>query len=400
MTRLLSKLRLSWWVGPHKVGDMATPYSHNHFPYVPFFGKREDRTGVPYGLIRPMKSPQDEVNTRKQKMMWLLSAKQVIADEDAVHDHNIAASEVSRPDAYIKLNKGRLNKTASAFQVKTDHELSAQQFQVMVEAKSEIQESGGVYQQMLGNNSDSGAQSGVAIDSLVEQGTITLAEINDNYRYSRMMVGDLLLSLIKDDMGVMPVTVTLGRGTEREREVNLNEMKANPETGAMYRTNDISRTKAIVVLEDVPNTPTYRAQQQRELAELTKALPPELQAAIVDMVVESSDLLHRKEIADRLRAVTGQGKKADDMTPEEQQVAEEMAAFEAELRDLQMREQQAKTSKAESEAPLNVAKTEKTLAETAAIEQDTDQNVDNHMIGVAEGAKRLTEQPKENKTGE
>ena len=395
---ILNKLRLSWWVGPHKVGDMKTPYSHNHFPYVPFFGKREDRTGVPYGLIRPMKSPQDEVNTRKQKMMWLLSAKQVIADEDAVHDHNIAASEISRPDAYIKLNKARLNKTATAFQVKTEHELSRQQFEVMVEAKSEIQEAGGVYQQMLGNNSDSGASSGVAIDSLVEQGAITLAKINDNYRYSRMMVGDLLLSLVKDDMGVMPVQITLGRGTERERVVNLNEMKQNPETGAMYRTNDISRTKAVVVLEDVPNTPTYRAQQQRELTELTKALPPELQAAIVDMVIEASDLLHRKEIADRIRSVTGQGKKQDDMTPEEQAVAEEMAKYEAEMRDLQMREQNAKTEKAESEAPLNVAKTEKTLAETAAIEQDTDQEVDTHMINVAEGAKRLTEKPEENKT--
>ena len=397
---ILNKLRLSWWIGPHKVGDMKTPYSHNSFPYVPFFGKREDRTGVPYGLIRPMKSPQDEVNTRKQKMMWLLSAKQVIADEDAVHDHNIAASEVGRPDAYIKLNKARLNKTQTAFQVKTEHELSRQQFDVMTEAKANIQETGGVYQQMLGNNADSGASSGVAIDSLVEQGTITLAEINDNYRYSRMQVGDLLLSMIKDDMGVMPVQVTLGRDTERERVVNLNEMKQNPETGAMYRTNDISRTKAVVVLEDVPNTPTYRAQQQRELTELTKALPPELQTAIVDMVIEASDLLHRKEIADRIRSVTGQGKKQDDMTPEEQAVTEEMAKYEAEMRDLAMREQQAKTEKAESEAPLNVAKTEKTLAETAAIEQGTDQDVDNHMIGIAEGAKRLTEQPKENRTGE
>lgn len=395
---ILNKVRLSWWVGPHKLADIPTPYSHNYFPYVPFFGKREDRTGVPYGLIRSMKSPQDEVNTRKQKMMWLLSAKRVVADEDAVHDHNVAAAEVSRPDAYIKLNKSRLNKTNTAFQVDDNLQLSEQQFKVMVEAKQEIQEAGGVYQQMLGRNEGGASvKSGVAIDSLVEQGTITLAEINDNYRHSRRMVGDLLLSLVKDDMGDIPIIVTIHKGTERERKVSINEMKQNPETGAMYRTNDVVRTKAVVVLEDIPNTPTYRAQQHRDLTELTKSLPPELQAAIIDMVIESSDLARRKEVADRLRAVTGQGKKPEDMTEEERQVVEEMKAFEKEMRDLQLREQKAKTAKAESEAPLNQAKTEKTMAETAAIEQKTDNEIDNHMIGVAQGAKALTEQPKEAK---
>lgn len=387
---VLSKVRLSWWLGPHRLVDMPTPYSHNYFPYVPLFGKREDRTGVPYGMIRAMISPQDQVNARESKMMWLLSSTQVLADEDAVRDHEAAAREVSRPNAYIKLNKDRLNKNVTAFQINHNNDLSAQQFNALESSKQHIQDTAGVYQQMLGKDVAGGATSGVAINSLVEQGTITLAEINDNYRYSRMQVGELLLSMVKDDIGIMPVTVTVHKGTEREQKIVLNEAVPG-QNPADLRTNDVVRTKARVILEDVPSTPSYRAQQTRELQELTKGLPPELQAAIVDMVIEGMDHPRKEEIADRLRSVTGFGKRPEKMSDEERAAAEEQAAFAKQMRDLQLREQVAKTALAENNAELAEAKTEKTLAETAKLEQDADHEIENHALQVAQGVKQLTQ---------
>jgi apolipoprotein N-acyltransferase len=62
-----------------------------------------------------------------------------------------------------------------------------------------IQDAAGVWNAFLGK--ESGAKSGIAIDSLVEQGTTTLAEINDNYRVARQLVGELLLAHIVDDIG-------------------------------------------------------------------------------------------------------------------------------------------------------------------------------------------------------
>ena len=56
------KLRCSIWFGPHLLQD-ADPGT-NKLPYVPFWGFREDLTGVPYGLIRSMMPLQDEVNAR------------------------------------------------------------------------------------------------------------------------------------------------------------------------------------------------------------------------------------------------------------------------------------------------------------------------------------------------
>jgi len=63
--RPVPALRLSWYVGPHFITDMASPHPHNHYPYIPFIGAREDETRIPYGLVRSMLSPQDEINFRR-----------------------------------------------------------------------------------------------------------------------------------------------------------------------------------------------------------------------------------------------------------------------------------------------------------------------------------------------
>ena len=40
-------------------------------------------------------------------MLWLMNSRRVLADSDAVLDHDRAAEEVARADAYIQLNAAR-----------------------------------------------------------------------------------------------------------------------------------------------------------------------------------------------------------------------------------------------------------------------------------------------------
>jgi hypothetical protein len=294
------KVRLAWYTGPHFLYDVPSPYKHNQFPYVPFFGHREDLTNVPYGLIRSMVSPQDEVNARKSKMLWSLNSRRVVADSDSVTDHNKAANEVARPDAYIILNANR--KPNSTFKVEPGGELAAQQFQVMQEAKQEIAEASGIHKSMQGQQS--GASSGLAINSLIEQGMNTLAEINDNFRYARRLVGEMLFELVKQNLMQGPGKVTIGEGAQK-KVIQLNAMAMDPETGQPVMVNDVSKVKAKIVLDDVPSTPTYKMQQFQMLTEITKSLPPQLQGFIIDFVIESTDLPKRHQLADRLRAAVG-----------------------------------------------------------------------------------------------
>ena len=68
-------------------------------------------------------------------------------------------------------------------------------YNIMKDAKTVIPDVMGVYSQFLGKKD--GVDSGVAIANLVEQGSNNLTEINDNYNFGRMLVGDILLSYLQ-----------------------------------------------------------------------------------------------------------------------------------------------------------------------------------------------------------
>lgn len=363
---LFKKVRLAMWLGPHKVSDQPSPYTHRHFPYVPVFGFREDRTNTPYGLIRSMLSPQDEINARRSKMLWLLNAKRVITDGDAVLDHEEARDEVGRPDAYIKLNPAR--RPDSAFKVEEGGGLAAQQFQVLEAAKGEIQQASGVFQSMLGD-AKGGASSGLAINSLIEQGVTTLAEINDNYRYARRLIGEQLLELVRADLAKAgPMEVSVGED-DQKRTVLINQPGID-ELGRLVILNDVSKANVSVVIDDAPTSPTVRMQQLQTLAEMVKAAPPQVQGLIYDMVVDAMDVPNKREIVKRIRSAMGvmgpDGKPADPAVAQvmqqfqafQQQVAEGAQKYEQHIAELTQALQKAELANANKQGELAIKERE------------------------------------------
>lgn len=376
---VFSKVRLAWWCGPHFLADIPSPYPHGFFPYVPVFGYREDaEPRAPYGLCRRMMSPQDEVNARLMRMMWLLSAKRVVVDSDALDmPHTEMVEEVARPDAVIYLNPHRKNRDAAAFQIESDFQLSQQQFQVLQDAKGAIQDSAGVYQSMLGKSEYAG-QSGLAISNLVEQGSTTLANINRNYSYARRQVGLLMLSLITEDIGRAPTTVTVSSmGEKRTIALNVRETDA---TGFDYLTNDVVAAQLRVELEDVPDTPSYRNQQFQLMVELAKSLPPDLQPILADFVVRASDLPFRHELADRIAQHLGlSGGDAGPQDPAKAQAEAAASARQAEMDEMQrvqaqlaLQELQAKVDKATAEAERARAQAQQSAVGAMKVQSDID----------------------------
>lgn len=361
------RMRLSWWLGPYRLSDQPSPYTHNHFPYVPFWGYREDRTGTPYGLIRSMVPMQDEVNARRSKMLWQLSATRVLADEDAVVNHRDAQQEVSRADAYIKLKADRKN--ANGFRIDEHQGLNAQQFEVYADSKQTLQDVAGVYNSMLGKK-DSGADSGIAIASLVEQGQTTLAEINDNYRYARTMVGDMLLSLLIQQMArQVDIEVKVkGKSGRKARRVVLNERVRDPDAmGAAHLNNDVTRANVRCVLDAIPATATYRQQMVMQLTELTKALPEQLQVMMIDLIVGATDVPDKDEILSRIRMATGMSSPDDgDLTPEEKQAEMQRQKARQARAQLEQRAAMADIAKDEANARKDAAQAAQIAAETAA----------------------------------
>lgn len=387
------KVRLSWWVGPHLLSDIPSPYPHGFFPYVPFWAYREDNTGIPYGLVRRMMSPQDEINTRLSKMMWLLSAKRVIGDSDAVDiPWTEVIEEAARPDSVILMNPNRKNKTPDALRIESDFALSQQQFNVLQDATQAIQASAGVYQSMLGK-ADFAGQSGLAINSLVEQGSTTLAELNDNYRAARKQVGTLLLSLVKEDIGSSPYKVIVeSNGTRRSVVLNQPIQDAS---GNYYLTNDVAATAMTVDLEDVPDTPSFRIQQMTMLTEIVKSLPPEVQPLLADFMLRATDLPFRHEAADRVSAALGLNRQDNGATTAQQQAAEQQAQLAQQQMQLQLAEQAARVQKAQADAEAAQAKIQNMQMQSALKMQEAQQKMvfaeDDHAASQDEQALRLVQ---------
>ena len=358
----VSRIRESWFVGPHFIIDRPCTAPQGMFPLIPFWGYRKDKTGAPYGLACRAIPAQDEVNFRRIKLTWLLQAKRVIKDADATNmtDKQLA-EEIERPDGVINLNPNRANKTteADALNIQQDFQVAQQQFQVMQESMKLIQDGLGVYSAFLGQ--DSNASSGVAISNLVEQGATTLAEINDNYQFACQQVGQLLLCYLLEELTKRRnYPVVINRDDPRKRkEVVLN---AAEEAGRM--NNDVSRLRAHIALAPIQQTPAYKSQLAQRLSEVIVGLPPQIQVSVLDMWVELLDLPNKQEFIERIRSALGTPKSPDEMTPEEQQAAQQEQQLQQQQQELAMREIAGKVAKLEAEAQrINAqAEREATLA--------------------------------------
>ena len=350
---VIGKMRLAWFMGPHKLADMASPYKHNKFPYVPFWGKREDRTGVPYGLIRGMIYLQDEVNARIARMQWGLSATRTTRTDGAVlDDDDTFRDEVGRPDADIVLDPEAMRQ-GGVFKVERDFELNRQQYERLVDAREGIKRVGGVSDAFMGASQ---GNSGVADAQLLEQSNQMLADINDNFKTGRQAVGDLLLSLIIADMAGKQEDVFIdGQSLKDDRTVSLNVPMFDEVTGIKYLDNDIERTKLKVSLSDVASTPSFRAQQLAVMGEAFKSAPPEYQKVMMPHLFSLMDVPNKKEIIEAIKAL-GDGSMSEEQVQQriDQAVQDALskAQYELKMRELDQRQ------------PLIDAQVKKTNAES------------------------------------
>ena len=359
--RVIQEIREAWFIGPHKIGDRPCKAPYGMFPLVPFWGYRKDSTGEPYGLIAGAIPAQDEVNFRRIKLTFLLQAKRVIMDKDATNmSRDRVLEEVERPDGLIELNPDRKNQKSisDVFKVEQDFNIAQQQFAVMQDSMKLIQDTMGVYAAYLGQGNQ--GQSGVAIASLVEQGSTTLAEINDNYRFSCEMLGQLILGyLIEDLAGRRDYAITVNKEDKRSRKV----VKINVQEQDGTLSNDITALSAHIALAPIQTTSIYKQQLVERLTAATSQLPPQAQAAVFDLIAEMMDIPNKHKFLDRIRNALGVPKEPDEMTQEEQQAAQAQQQQMQQQQEMAMREIMAKIGKLEADVQVQQAKAAQLMQE-------------------------------------
>lgn len=358
---LLPRVRVSIWLGPHKLMDRPTPLPHNNFPYVPFWCFRYDRKRAPYGLIRDMRGPQDQIIDLDILLYEVLNSKRVEVDNDSldltVNSYQDVAKNIASPRSFTVLNAQRRN--ANGFKVTIDNALAQHIYQLMEEKQHRIEAVSGIYRAMLGQG-NTGADSGVAISNLVEQGSTTLAEPNDNFRYARRLVGEMLIAFAKSDMIGRQTQINVKQGT-KQKAIYINREVMTPQGPVIE--NDIETAQIKVVLEDIPSTPSFRAQQLQALTQMIQVAPPEYQAVLYPMMIELSDVPNRHEVAEQLRKVGGVPGK---MTPEQEAQEQQKAQMQQQI---QMKDIQLTLALKEAQVTKLQAEVQKIASDAAAAQQ-------------------------------
>lgn len=300
---ITSQVRRALYAGPHRLLDEGT--DKRNFPYFPFFAFRDDDDKSPYGMIDGMIAPQDEYNERRLRIQWMLKARQVEMDSDALDTNYNSISDIAdaimRPDLVAITNPNRMNRNQTAIKLGNGLNMQPEQFQVMADSKQLIQDTAGRYASQLGNR-PAGVTSGIANSILVEQGEQSMGEMNDNYVYGRRSTFEHLVDEICSDLKEDRLQVPIGTGKTR-RVVVLNDW--DPQTG--MPVNQVKDASIKTALAETPNTPAFRQQTQQQVAQIIQALGnnPQAAAILAPAYIESTSLPNRQEVADNLRKASG-----------------------------------------------------------------------------------------------
>jgi hypothetical protein len=352
------EMRQMIFTGDSVLQDGESPYRHKRFSLVPIWGFKRKKDGTPYGIVRNLRDPQKDLNKRRSKALYLMSANRVLADDDAIDNTDQTwadiVQEANRPDGLIKMNP----KSGRGITISNENKMAEEHVMMMTQDEKYIQSSSGVTDELMGR--DTNAVSGKAIRARQEQGGVVTTAFFDNHRLAFKLSGEIILSMIEQlYTDEKKVRITGGENGQQAEFLSINSI--DPMTGE--KIGDITATQADFVISEQDYSATIRQAMFDSLTDMIKTMDPNAAMSILDLVFEMSDLPGKEKFVDRLRKITGQRGSENVPTPEDlaadQQKAEE-AAQQGQLQNAilqtELAAEQAKVKKLEQEAQLIAAK--------------------------------------------
>jgi hypothetical protein len=300
-----SRWRRSFWINQTCLRDEWSPLPFNACPYTPIFCYRESMTGVPYGLVRRMRSIQDAINTMEAKMMLSLSAVKVMFEKGAI-DPELWGVMVNRKNALLPVEAGYMEKV----KILDNLALNSQHFQLYQDLLQQIEITTGI--SGLNPSAMQGKpRSGVLAQQMIMQAMSTLGEFSANCRDARLRSGRQLLELVREDIAKKgSVNVTVKHRTGGKTRVMLHA-PAGEHQGCKLISNDVTLLNAEVAMEEVPHTATYRAAQLDNIAMALQSLPPNdpstmaVRLLLTAKMIECMDVPNAAEDAQLIREKSG-----------------------------------------------------------------------------------------------
>lgn len=350
--------------------EMASPYRHDRFPFTPVWCYRRGRDRMPYGVIRNLRDPQEDLNKRASKALWLFSSRRVTADHDALEGTGMTWDdlryEAARPDSLF------IKKRGSELKVEADLDVGQWQLRLMEQRAFQIQKSGGVTDENLGRQTN--ATSGEAIKARQNQGSMVTTEPFDNLRFAMQLDGEIQLSLVEQFYTTpkkLRITAS-GQPGKQFEFVEVNQPELQPD-GTVRFINDITARQADFVVDEVDFAETLRRAMFESLAEVAgrfAQLNAEAGLRLLRMSIEYSDLPNKEEMVAELRKIIGEPPPQEELTPEQQAQLDERAQKQQMVEDLAIAEKEAAVAERQAKVRKLNAEAERILAELETMGQE------------------------------
>lgn len=276
------------------------------FPMVPYVASFNPEARRPdkifQGLVKALIDPQQEINKRASQRLHLVNAT---ANAPWVGD-----TDALSPEGWQKLEKlgstpGVVFRKKKGSQLSREFPVPAGQLHafLIADASDQIKRTSGVNADLLGQ-SESKTVSGKALQIRQQSGIMVIQDVFDNLRYSRDILGRLLIGMILNNYTPEKIV----------RIVGEKQLEEDPQTGEISEVGEITTQEAEDLLnnfdmlkydlavDETQMSPVMRMAVGEELLALRDKLPS-LQTGIADdLIVESTSIPHKKEIIKRIKS--------------------------------------------------------------------------------------------------
>lgn len=288
------------------------------FPYVCLWAFK-DAVGKPYGIVEPMIWPQKELNVNRSRANESMRSRWFVYTQGSVPNltEEQVAARLSRSNFAIQVND------MNGVQLGSDKGDLGGWMNLMETSRKEVDEVVGQNETAYGEQGNE--KSGRAIMARINQQSLNLGELWDNWRFFRLQVGKMFLSLAIKYWGVEKWKRITEQSILQENEdsVRMSVMQ----TGELPPQADVSWVGRAVIginslfrfdlkIEDQAETTSERQQTMQQAIELVGMLPDDVKARIVPDIIRMSDFEGKEQMAARAEGIMQPQQEAPPVGPQ------------------------------------------------------------------------------------
>lgn len=275
-----------------------------------------DEKGLRYGIIRTMRSVQDEINYAASKYLHRLASDRVYFNRQSVEDVDEFRRQLARPDGAIEI-MGEWGKDLGVIESGQKIQGEAERYQL---AAAEI-ENMGPNPGLVGKGSGVDGASGRALLAQRDSGMTELSPVFERHRDWKLRVyrkvwarcrqtwqGEKWIRITDDDKSI--------------QFVGLNQFEIGP-NGALMVSNNIAEMDVDVILTEGPDTVTINEELMQVMANLGQAAT----SPVGKVMIELSNAPNKERLIKMLDEVNAPNPEVMAMQQRMAQLEEMLAAI-------------------------------------------------------------------------